>query len=37
MQDPLFVSPDAREKIADLIGADDKGRTFVRVFIQGYG
>ena len=37
MQESLIVSSDARDKIAELIGADDKGRTFVRVFIQGYG
>jgi len=37
MEEALSISTEAREKILDLIGADDKGRRFVRVFIQGWG
>ncbi len=35
--DPLQISSEAKEQLLHLIGADDKGRRHVRIFIQGWG
>ena len=37
MSDVLMVSSDAQEELRTLIHGDDKGRKFVRIFIQGWG
>ncbi len=37
MSDVVHVSSDAQEELRTLIHGDDKGRKFVRIFIQGWG
>ncbi len=37
MSDVVQVSTDAQQELRTLIEGDDKGRRFVRIFIQGWG
>ena len=37
MSEVVHISSDAQEELRTLIDGDDKGRRFVRIFIQGWG
>lgn len=37
MANQLEIAPEARDALHDLLDKDERGRTHVRVFIQGFG
>ena len=37
METALLVTDEARKELSGLIDRDDKNRTHIRIFIQGWG